>query len=80
MQKSGNAVFFCGSISLLPDYRLLLSEVCSALPFSRRAVVDASNRSVACSGCGCDRRGGCRRRRYDDALPLNAYIVVVLFG
>lgn len=42
MQKSGNAVFFCGSISLLPDYRLSLSEVCSALPFSRRAVVDAS--------------------------------------
>jgi hypothetical protein len=52
---------------------------CSALPFSRRAVVDASNRSVACSGCGCDRGGGCRRRRYDDALPLNPYIMVVIF-
>jgi hypothetical protein len=45
---------------------------CSTLPFSRRAVVDASNRSVACSGCGCDRRGGGCCRRYDDALPLNA--------
>jgi hypothetical protein len=52
---------------------------CSALPFSRRAVVDASNRCVACSGCGCDRGGGCRRR-YDDALPLNGYIMMVLFG
>jgi hypothetical protein len=32
---------------------------------------------VACSGCGRDRRGGCccRRRCYDDALPLNAYIL-----
>jgi hypothetical protein len=50
---------------------------CSALPFSRRAVVDARNRSVACSGRGCDRGG--RRRRYDDALPPNAYIMVVIF-
>ena len=53
---------------------------CSALPFSRRAVVDASNnRSVACSSRGCDRGGGCRRRCYDDALPPNAYIMVVIF-
>ena len=78
MQKSGNAVFFFVGAFL---YYLTIGfycQRCSALPFSRRAMVDAGNRCVACSGCGCD-RGGCRRR-YDDALPLNAYIIMVLFG